>query len=89
MKTLNISETQHVTGGVLARGHGKELFAAAKPATPALGAVSGLTVLTFSPSHHEGMTARLTRFDKDFMAPNEALGEDQPLFAGLNDQGGA
>ena len=87
MKTLYASQTQHVSGGLLQSSLDKNLQATCKveslTKTP-----SGTTAMTFSPSHPEGMLVRLNRFDANFTAPRDDDGEDQPLFPGLNDQGG-
>ena len=87
MKTLDATQIHFVAGGLLPSSVDENLQATCKvessTKTP-----SGTTAMTFSPSHPEGMLVRLNRFDAIFMAPNDSLGEDQPLFPGLNDHGG-
>ena len=87
MKTLSSSQTRHVSGGLSTPD--------AKHGAPATSTVespsktqAGWTALTFSPSHPDGLVVRLSRYDAVFMAPSDSLSEDQPLFPGLNDQGG-
>ena len=88
MKTLNASQTHHVSGGLLPSSIDKKLQPTCKVESSNK-TLSGMTAMTFSPSHPEGMLVRLNRFDANFTAPRDYDGEDQPLFLGFNDQGGA
>lgn len=87
MKTLETSQIQQVSGVQMPHGIDNKLHAAFK-AEALTKTPDGITTTTFAPSRSQGMSARLTRFDALFTAPSDSLSEDQPLFPGLNDQGG-
>ena len=87
MRNLSITELQHVTGGELTQEARKGPYAIPTPAI-SVAAATGLTAISFSPSYPEGVSVRLGRFDANFVAPRDSLGDELPLFPGLNDQGG-
>ena len=87
MKTLNANQTQRVSGGLLTLGIDNKQQGTPK-VEPSAKTSTGITVMTFNPSHPEGVLVRLNRFDAIFMAPSESLGEETSQFPGLNDQGG-
>lgn len=87
MKTLNTSQTHQVSGGMLNQSIDEKLQATCK-VEPSNKTPTDTTAMTFSPSHPDGMLVRLNRFDAAFTVPGNSEGDDQPLFAGLNDQGG-
>ena len=87
MKSLETTEIQQVAGGQMPHGVDNKPQAVfkveASTKTP-----NDTTATTFRPAHPEGTRVRLKRFDAAFTAPSNSEGDDQPLFAGLNDQGG-
>lgn len=87
MNTLNALQTQQVSGGFQVPNANEKLLVSLKTESSCK-AATGNTAMTFTPSHPEGMLVHLTRFNANFMTPSDSLSEDQPLFAGLNDQGG-
>jgi hypothetical protein len=87
MNTLNNIQTQQVSGGCRTPNTNEKLLATFKVES-STNVLTGTTAKTFSPSHPEGMLVHLTRFDTNLMAPSDSLSEDEPLFPGLNDQGG-